>query len=154
MGPFFFEERGRTVSVTAARYEHMLRHFFVPELRRRGISLGRCWFQQDGATAHTTAAVLSFLQNTFGNRVLSRNADVQWPPRSPDLTSPDFFLWGWLKSVVYRTPLTTAAQLKRRLRRTVRMAPAAALKGLRNSLAARLRLCLREKGGQVEQYLQ
>jgi hypothetical protein len=24
-----------------------------------------------------------------------------WPPRSPDLTSPDFFLWGFLKDRVY-----------------------------------------------------
>ena len=28
-------------------------------------------------------------------------SDIDWPPRSPDLTPPDFFLWGFLKSKVY-----------------------------------------------------
>jgi len=28
-----------------------------------------------------------------------------WPPRSPDLTPCDFFLWGYLKERVYVPPL-------------------------------------------------
>ncbi|KOC60424.1 hypothetical protein WH47_08494, partial [Habropoda laboriosa] len=30
-----------------------------------------------------------------------RNAAVNWPPRSRDLTPLDFFLWGYVKSLVY-----------------------------------------------------
>lgn len=29
------------------------------------------------------------------------NGDLDWPPHSPDLTPPDFFLWGYLKLKVY-----------------------------------------------------
>jgi hypothetical protein len=28
-----------------------------------------------------------------------------WPPRSPDLTPSDFFLWDYVKDTVYRSPL-------------------------------------------------
>ncbi|RZC40672.1 DDE 3 domain containing protein [Asbolus verrucosus] len=32
---------------------------------------------------------------------------IKWPARSPDLTSPDFFLWGYLKDKVYQqVPIT------------------------------------------------
>ena len=52
IGPFFFEERGHGVSVTAARYCGMLEDFVVPELRRLRIARRKVWWQQDGATAH------------------------------------------------------------------------------------------------------
>jgi hypothetical protein len=32
-------------------------------------------------------------------------------PWSPDLTPPDFFLWGYLKDVVYCTKLATLKEL-------------------------------------------
>jgi hypothetical protein len=35
-----------------------------------------------------------------------------WPPKSPDLTSPDFFLWSYLKDTVYRTNPRDLKQLK------------------------------------------
>ncbi|KDR12797.1 hypothetical protein L798_13374, partial [Zootermopsis nevadensis] len=30
---------------------------------------------------------------------------ISWPPCSPDLTSADFFLWGYIKNHVHRPPL-------------------------------------------------
>jgi hypothetical protein len=49
------------------------------------------------------------LNETFGERVISRNL---WPPRSPDLTPPDFYLWGAAKSAVYRDRPRTLNELK------------------------------------------
>jgi hypothetical protein len=37
----------------------------------------------------------------FQQRVISRSGDVSWPPRSPDLTAPEFFLRDYLKSKEY-----------------------------------------------------
>jgi len=43
-----------------------------------------------------------------------------WPPRSPDLTAWDFFLWGYLKNKVYLTPLPTdLEELKTRIKYAV-----------------------------------
>ena len=99
IGPYFFEEDGHTVSVTSARYVQMLNNFLAPELARRGIA--NIWFQQDGATAHTARMSMGVVQEMFPGRVLSRNGDLSWPARSPDLTMCDYFLWGYLKSKVY-----------------------------------------------------
>ena len=40
--------------------------------------------------------------------------DVEWPPRSPDSTPCDFFLWGHLKNEVYKTPPTDLQELRDR----------------------------------------
>jgi hypothetical protein len=37
---------------------------------------------------------------------------MQWLPRLPDLSAPDFFLWGHLKDFVYRTNPCTTEELK------------------------------------------
>ena len=34
------------------------------------------------------------LRRLFPQRVIPRFGDVPWPPRSPDLTTPDFFFCG------------------------------------------------------------
>jgi hypothetical protein len=37
--------------------------------------------------------------------------DTAWPARSPDLTVPDFFLWGFLKDGVFRSHIMTIPEL-------------------------------------------
>jgi hypothetical protein len=66
-------------------------------------------FQQDGATAHTANNSMKLVNEIFGERVISRNL---WPPRSPDLNPPDFYLWGAAKSAVYRDRPRTLNELK------------------------------------------
>jgi len=38
--------------------------------------------------------------------------DIAWPARSPDLTVPDFFLWGFLKVSVSQRRIMTIQELK------------------------------------------
>ena len=38
--------------------------------------------------------------------------DIAWPARSPDLTVPNFFLWGFLKDCVFRRHIMTIQELK------------------------------------------
>ena len=59
------------------------------------------WFQQDGATSHTARATMRILRDAFPGRIMSKSGYVDRPPRSPDLTAPDYFLWGCLKGRVY-----------------------------------------------------
>ncbi|GFV55218.1 transposable element Tc3 transposase [Trichonephila clavipes] len=46
-------------------------------------------------------ATIDLLKDTFGDRLISRFGPVNWPPRSCDLTPLDYFLWGYVKSLVY-----------------------------------------------------
>jgi hypothetical protein len=40
--------------------------------------------------------------DTFPNQWIGCGNTLNWPPRSPDLTSLDFYLCGWVKSELYR----------------------------------------------------
>ena len=96
-GPFFFEEGKETATVTSDRYIRMFENCFLSELRRRGINTASMRFQQDEATAHTARASMTAVRAVFPNHVISRFGDLLWPPRSPDLSMCDFYLWEFLK---------------------------------------------------------
>jgi len=55
------------------------------------------------------------LQEAFGHRVMALGFDTEWPPRSPDLTPCDFYLWGHLKNQVYKTPPASLQILQERI---------------------------------------
>ncbi|GFT86439.1 uncharacterized protein TNCV_3259381 [Trichonephila clavipes] len=77
----------------------MITNFFIPELNNQDVQ--ELWFQQDGATCHTARATIDLLKDTFGDRLISHFGPLNWPPRSCDLTPLDYFLWGYVKSLVY-----------------------------------------------------
>jgi len=49
------------------------------------------------------------IQSFLGDRVISKGL---WPPRSPDLTPSDCFLWGYLKGRVYQNKPRTIDAFK------------------------------------------
>ncbi|GFT48460.1 putative transposable element [Trichonephila clavipes] len=81
------------------RYRAMITNFFFPELNNYDVQ--ELWFQQDGATCHTARATIDLLKDKFGDHLILRFGPVNWPPRSCDLTPLDYFLWGYVKSLVY-----------------------------------------------------
>ncbi|GFV78318.1 transposable element Tc3 transposase [Trichonephila clavipes] len=95
----------------------MITNFFIPELNNHDVQ--ELWFQQDGATCHTARATIDLLKDTFGDRLISRFGPVNWPPRSCDLTPLDYFLWGYVKSLVYADKPQTLDQLKDNIRRVI-----------------------------------
>jgi hypothetical protein len=59
----------------------------------------------DGAPAHFSRAVRDVLSNTYHGRWIGRGGPTAWPPRLSDLNSPDFYLWGHLKTLMYVAPV-------------------------------------------------
>ncbi|GFV99264.1 uncharacterized protein TNCV_1512361 [Trichonephila clavipes] len=57
----------------------MITNFFIPELNNHDVQ--ELWFQQDGATCHTSRAIIDLLKDTLGDRLISRFGPVNWPPR-------------------------------------------------------------------------
>ncbi|GFT09755.1 DNA-directed RNA polymerase subunit [Trichonephila clavipes] len=82
------------------------------------LSSGR-QFQQDGATYHIARATIDLLKDTFGDRLISRFGPVNWPLRSCDLTPLDYFLWGYVKSLVYADKPQTLDHLEDNIRRVI-----------------------------------
>ncbi|GFS87311.1 DUF4817 domain-containing protein [Trichonephila clavipes] len=79
----------------------------------------KLWFQQDGATCHAAPATINLLKDTFGDRLISRFGPVNWPPRSRDLIPLDYFLWGYVKSLVYADKPQTLDHLEDNIRRVI-----------------------------------
>ncbi|GFX89336.1 uncharacterized protein TNCV_2201791 [Trichonephila clavipes] len=105
--------------VNAQRYLTLLRETVVPCLIQRG-QISNVKFMQDGTTSHTANPVKAFLIQTFEeDRIVSRRCRYPWPPRSADLTPADFWLWGYLKSRVYLSGLSSLSELKDAIRREV-----------------------------------
>lgn len=73
------------------------------------------WFMHDGAPPHYPAAVRNFLDEWLSRRWFGRGSEFPWPPRSPDLNPLDFFLWGYIKSLVYTEEIRTREQLLQRI---------------------------------------
>ncbi|GFT88716.1 putative DD41D transposase [Trichonephila clavipes] len=92
-------------------------YFFIPELNNHDVQ--ELWFQQDGATCHTAHAAIDLLKDTFGDRLISRFGPVNWPPRSCDLTPLDYFLWAYVKSLVYADKPQTLDHLEDKIRRVM-----------------------------------
>ena len=56
-----------------------------------------------------------FLDATFPNRWIGRDDPTPRPSRSPDITTLDFFLWGYVKDKVFPTPVPDITNLKARI---------------------------------------
>ncbi|UYV68504.1 hypothetical protein LAZ67_5004531, partial [Cordylochernes scorpioides] len=98
-------------------------HFISPELQfgfcilQDRQALSEIIFMQDGGLPHISRSAEQLLKDTFGeDRVISRHFIYQWPPKSTDLTPCDFWLWGYIKSRVYRCRPTTLTMLKASIR--------------------------------------
>ena len=65
------------------------------------LDLHDIWFEQDGATCHSTCVTMHLFRGEFGEHFILRLGPVNWPPRSCDLTPLDYFLWVYVKGDVY-----------------------------------------------------
>ncbi|PNF33890.1 hypothetical protein B7P43_G06742, partial [Cryptotermes secundus] len=82
------------VTVTGPRYVHLLEIFLAPGLARLPVK-EEMFFQQDGAS-------VAVVNNPFPDHVISRYGDIMWPARSPDFSTCEIFLWGYLKSQLFK----------------------------------------------------
>lgn len=144
IGPYFFEENDRAATVTSARYLNMIQTFFFTELEQ--MNLDDIWFQQDGATAHTARVCMDVLRDRFPGRLISKRGDLNWPARSPDLAPCDFFLWGYLKSIVYNDRPRTLEALKANIQASIQQIPVEMLERVHENFRKRLRQCVECEG--------
>jgi len=96
--PHFFEE-----NLNATNYLYFLQNDLPDLLRPVGNQVLRImWFQQNGAPAHKARIVKTYLSRRFPNRWINIGNEIhEFPPTSPDLTLLDFFLWDYVKDIVY-----------------------------------------------------
>lgn len=108
-------------------------------------------FQQDGAPPHYVLPVRQFLNDAFPGQWIGRRGPIEWPARSPDLTPLDFFLWGHLKSIVFKTKPDSIEDLRQRIITECRYnIPREVFHNVRTEFENRLYYCLAQDGMHFE----
>ena len=74
---------------------------------------------------------------------------LAWPPRSPDATTSDFFLLGYVKDQVY-VPPASIPELKVRIRTAIETITADKLQTVWNELDYRVDVCRITEGAHME----
>ena len=143
VGPFFFDG-----SVSTETYLNLLNEKVWPKISR-SIKREKLWYQQDGAPAHFARTVRDWLDCHFPNRWIGRLSEFPWPPRSPDLTVSDFFLWGYLKDKVYQRQPKNLTTLKLYIEQEFNKIPQQVIKKSCLSVIDRLKHCIQHNGDTV-----
>ena len=111
------------------------------------MDVNQLWFQQDSATFYTSRETIALLRSKFDYRIISRNGEVNWPPRSCDLTPLDYFLWGYLKSKVYTNNPQTLQHLKDNIQAAIDAIDPLLLREVIENFDFRMIACQQSRGG-------
>lgn len=139
IGPYFFDE-----TVTGESYLNMLKDFLWPKVKYQ-----RMYFQQDGAPPHYWLVARNWLDEKFNGRWIGRRGPIEWPARSPDLTPPDFFLWGYLKNIVYKDRPSSCDELRDRIEQACREIDKGMCRRACENVVVRLKRCQETGGKQI-----
>ena len=76
-----------------------------------------------------------------------------WPPRSPDLNPPDFYLWAAAKSAVYRDRPRTLDDLQAAITAFIQSISSEQLIAVFRNKISRVQACIDAKGGHFQHNL-
>ncbi|KAJ4446658.1 hypothetical protein ANN_13355 [Periplaneta americana] len=143
IGPFFFSEK----TVCGTTYLDMLEQFFFPQIEQLQPNI---LFQQDCTPPHWFSDVRTNLDNMFPCRRNGRGGPIAWPPRSPDLTPLEFFLWSYVKDKVYATPVRDLRDLRERIIEAIESIPEDVLQRAWQEIVHRLDIVTVTAGAHIE----
>ena len=155
IGPYWFEDDDEhAMTVNTERYLQILRNLWAALGQRRRVVRAEQWFQQDGATPHTSNDSLKWLGQRFPDRLISRRCDPEWAPHSPGLNPPDCYLWGYLKDNVYTNNPQTIPDLKAAIADKIRaITREECVRVIQNS-TRQVQVCLQLGGAHLEHILE
>jgi hypothetical protein len=79
---------------------------------------------------------------------------IPWLPRSPDLISLNFFIWGYLKELVYHLEVDSEVELRQIiLQAAIEMRRIMPVGVTGNKVRERGHACLKQNGGHFQQLL-
>jgi hypothetical protein len=138
-GPVFFEG-----TINAARYRNNFLEPFFQNLHDDEFLHG--YFQQDNATAHKTRETMARIHEFYDDRV------IQFPPRSPDLTILDFFIFPYLKNTIFKNNPHNLEELQEAISNACNAITVQMLENAFENMQRRVNTCI-EAGGEHFEHL-
>ena len=89
---------------------------------------------------------MHLLKEFFGDRIISKDV---WPPRSPDLNAPYFYLWRAAKSAVYRDLSRTLDNFQAAITAFIQYISSEQLIAVFRNKIRRVQACIDVKGGSL-----
>ena len=93
-----------------------------------------------------------FLNDTFPDRLIGRDGRISRPPRPSDITPLDFFLWGCVKDIAYRTKVRDITDLKQRISNAIDTINETMLKRTWQEIEYRLNVLHVTSGAHIEMH--
>jgi len=147
IGPFFIDG-----NINGDNYYDMLINEVLPAIDAAGGNLP-VWYMQDGAPAHFKRNVRDLLDDAFPGMWIGRQGPIEWPPRSPDLTPLDFFLWGYIRHRIFTVPPVDIDDLKAKIIFECQNVPRHMFENCMRGFYDRLGYCLVSEGKHFEHKL-
>jgi hypothetical protein len=88
----------------------------------------------------------------MAGRWIGRRGLIAWPPRSPDLTPLDLFLWGYGKNIVYQVKINHLRRPKTYMRTAGATVTPNVLQANAERIEYHLDICLLTKGAHIDIY--
>ncbi len=92
---------------------------------------------------------LELLATVFEFRIISRNSDINWPPRSCDLSPLDYFLWGAVKDKCYANYPETIDALKHEIEVAIYEIGAQTIENVLKNWVDRMAYCKASRGSDL-----
>lgn len=111
---------------------------------------------QDGAQPHRTQQVFGILNSAFKNRMIGLDFDkhyeggMTWSTSSLDLNPCDFYLWGYLEDIVWKSNPKTMNDIKLAITKAFSKIPPEHCRAASSSFRNRLAAVIARKGGHFE----
>ncbi|XP_067209021.1 uncharacterized protein, partial [Linepithema humile] len=110
-------------------------------------------YQHDGASANFRRRVRDLLNAHYPERWIGRGGPITWPPRSPDLNVLNFFVWGYVKSLIKNCGNGTENEVREAIIAAFNtITPDMAHRATRD-IIRRAEFCIQERGWYFEQFL-
>ncbi|PNF42181.1 hypothetical protein B7P43_G07315 [Cryptotermes secundus] len=135
----------------------MLEEFGPPAVHRDTIVRINKQFDETASALNPKHPVLSDMKLTpYHPRLIHvlNEDDLERLARSPDITPPDFFLWGYLKEKVYANPIDSVKHLREVIFQEFNKVPVNMCRKACENVALRLQACADLGGAQVDQHLE
>ena len=129
----------------------MLNEFLFTKIEEEDIA--NIWFQQDDVTCHTAEATLDVLRPVFEDRVISRRANVLWPPRSCDLTPLAYYLRDAIKDKCYADKPETIDALKDNIREAIGEIQLHTINNVLKNWPNRVGYCMASRGSHLNEII-
>ena len=147
--PYFFEGR-----LTGQVYANILQNVLLQLMEDvpLHVRMHMC-VPHYGAPPHYALCSKQVMNEIFDEKCVGPGGPAAWPPRSPDLTSPDYFLWGFVKERVMAIAPTTPGDMNERIRRVCTEITPQMLAVVRRSFHQRINKCLQIEDHHFEHLL-